>query len=397
MNIAPLLMEAERYLVEKDVDRAAALFTHAQEQCGGRSPWPLLGLGRIALLMQKFDDARQLFDAVITLFPKCAEAFTLRGLIEEQAERLDEAARFHAQALSLDPALALAHFNQGRTFALREQWDLAAASFQLALQHGATNVELKVQLGTALFRAKRSSDALKVLALTVQSHPKHLDAILTLADVLVETGSLELAAELLDNAKPRLPDVPLIASRRAAIALRQKDLEAARTEAWRHAELAPKDEEAWLFAAVIDTMQLRFDSAEKALKKVLRLNPKSWRAHYHLGGLYDAVKDKAAAKQSYREAIACDGAAWEPLNNLATMLLEEGTQAAVEEARRLLDRAARVGTRGDAVLVRYNLALACFKLGDLAGARRAAQELLKLAPPDHPMATEAQRVLKVAA
>ncbi len=397
MNIQPLLVEAERYLTEKDVDRAAELYVRAQEQCAGRSPMPLIGLARIAILMQRFDDARQLLTGVQTLFPSCAEALTFMGVVEEAAGRMDEAGALHTRALALDPTLAVAHVNLGRIWALLQRWELSAASYTLAIQHGAHDVAVKVQLGTALFRARRAPEALKVLSLTVQAHPKHLDAILTLADVLVETGALHLAAELLDNAIPRLPNAALIASRRAAIALRMKDLEAARREAWRHTMLSPRDEEAWLFAAVIDTMQLNFGSAEKALKKVLRLNPENARAHYHLGGLFDAVKDKAAAKKSYRAAIACDSLAWEPLNNLAIMLLEEGTPASLAEARTLLDRAIRLGTRGDAILVRYNLALACYRLGDLVGTRRAAQELLKLAPIDHPMAAEAHRVLKIAA
>ena len=397
MNIEPLLVEAERYLTEKDIDRAAELYERAQEQCAGRSPMPLVGLARIAILMQRFDDARQLLTGVQTLFPGCAEALTFMGVVEEAAGRMDEAGTLHTRALALDPTLAVAHVNLGRIWALLQRWELSAASYTLAIQHGAHDVAVKVQLGTALFRSKRAPEALKVLSLTVQAHPKHLDAILTLADVLVETGALHLAAELLDNAIPRLPNAALIASRRAAIALRMKDLEAARREAWRHTMLSPKDEEAWLFAAVIDTMQLNFGSAEKALKKVLRLNPENARAHYHLGGLFDAVKDKAAARKSYRAAIACDPLAWEPLNNLAIMLLEEGTPASLAEARTLLDRAIRLGTRGDAILVRYNLALACYRLGDLSGTRRAAQELLKLAPVDHPMAAEAHRVLKIAA
>ena len=397
MNIEPLLVEAERYLTQKDVDRAAELYVRAQEQCAGRSPLPLVGLARIAILMQRFDDARQLLIGVQTLFPTCAQALTFMGVVEEAAGRMDEAGTLHTRALALDPTLAVAHVNLGRIWAQVHRWELSAASYTLAIQHGAHDVAVKVQLGTALFRAKRAPEALKVLSLTVQAHPKHLDAILTLADVLVETGALHLAAELLDNATPRLPNAALIASRRAAIALRMKDLDAARREAWRHTMLSPKDEEAWLFAAVVDTMQLNFDSAEKALKKVLRLNPENARAHYHLGGLFDAMRDKAAAKKSYRAAITCDPQAWEPLNNLAIMLLEEGTAASLTEARTLLDRAIRLGTRGDAVLVRYNLALACYRLGDMVGARRAAQELLKLAPVDHPMAAEAHRVLKIAA
>ena len=397
MNILPLLIEAERYLTEKDVDRAAELYVRAEEQCAGLSPLPLVGLARIALLTDRTEDAKQLLDAVLIRHPRCAEALAFRGVVEDAGGRLTEALAYYLRALAIDPALAVAHVNMGRTFALLHRWELSAASYQLAIQHGATSGDVKVQLGTALFRARRTNEALKVLALTVQAHPKHLDAILTLADALVETGALQLAAELLQNAAGRLPDEALIASRHAAIALRQKDLDAARREAWRHTTLAPRDEEAWLFAAVIDTMQLRLDTAEKALKFALKLNPNNARAHYHLGGLYDALRNKAAAKKSYRAAIACDVLAWEPLNNLAIMLLEEGTPAALTEARTLLDRAIRLGNKGDAILVRYNLALACYRLGDLVGTRRAAQELLKLAPVDHPMATEAHRVLKLAA
>ena len=338
-----------------------------------------------------------MLDAVLAQHPKCPEAISLKGVVLEARGKLPEAIEQHTRALALDPTLSLAHVNLGRVNAQLHRWELSAASYQLAIQHGAITAEVKVQLGTALFRARRTTEALKVLALAVQAHPRHLDAILTLADCLVETGSLSLAAELLDNAMPRLPDEPLIAARRAAVALRQKDLEAARREAWRHTELAPKDEEAWLFAAVVDTMQLRLDTAEKALKKVLKLNPRNWRAHYHLGGLHDAARDAAGARKAWRAAIECEPVAWEPINNLAVSLLEEGSQPSLVEARALLERAVRLGARGDAIQIRYNLALACYRLGDSLGARRAAQELLKLAPADHPMATEARRVLKIAA
>lgn len=103
------------------------------------------------------------------------------------------------------------------------------------------------------------------------------------------------------------------------------------------------------------------------------------------------------AKAEYRAAIACEASAWEPRNNLAIMLLEEGTRDSLAEARTLLEDALRIGHKGDAVQVHYNLALACYRLGDTAGTRRAALELLKRAPAGHPMAAEAHRVLKLAA
>lgn len=397
MDLMPLLTEAERYLSENDLDRAAAIFVHANKVCSGSQPLPMVGIARIAILTRRFDEASTILHAVTIKFPKCAEALTFRGVLCETDGRLNEAIAFHSRALALDPMLGAAHFNLGRCYAQLERWDLAAASFRLAIQHGATGPVVKTSLGTALFHAKRTSEAIKVLTLTVNAHPNHLDAILTLADVLVETGAMGFAAHLLDNATPRLPKEPLIASRRAAIALRMKDLEEASREAWRTTTLAPKDEEAWLFAAVVDTMRLQFDTAEKALKTVLRINPQNWRAHYHLGGLSDAIKDKKHAKKCYRAAIDANPHAWEPLNNLAIMLLEEGTKKAVEEAKSLLERAVRYGVSPDAVVTHYNLALAHLKLGDSFSARRIAKELLKIAPADHPMAGEAQRMLKAVA
>lgn len=397
MNIMPLLTEAERYLTEKDLDRAAAMFEHAQKQSGGRSPLPLVGIARVALMMNKTAEATAIVDGVLKVFPKCAPALSLRGVIEESKGNFNGAIEFHQRALQHEPALAMAHVNLGRIAAQQEKWSHAAASYQLALQHGAATPDVGAQFGNALFKAGRISEAVRVLGHVVEAYPKHLDAVVTLADMLAETGQLELAAQLLDNATSRFPKNALIPSKRAVIALNLKDLDSARREAWRVTTLAPLDEEAWLFAAVVDTMQLRFDTAEKALKQVLKLSPNNWRALYHLGGLADALKDKKEARRCYRAAIVANPLAWEPLNNLAIMLLEEGGAESLKEARTLLDRAIRLGTAPDAIVVRYNLALACFRLGDKLGTRRAAQELLKLAPVDHPMAAEAQRVLKLAA
>lgn len=396
MDLMPLLTEAERYLTENDLDRAAVLFAHAHKVCNASQPLPMVGLARVAILMRRFAEATTIIDAAIAKFPACAEALTTRGVICEIEGHANEAIALHSRALLLDPRLGQAHFNLGRCYAQLSRWDLASASFRLALQHGAQGPVVKTALGTALFHARRTTEALKVLTLTVNAHPNHLDAIVTLADALVETGALGLAAQLLDNATPRLPKEPVIASRRAAIALRMKDLEEASKEAWRTTTLAPKDEEAWLFAAVIDSMRLRFDTAEKALKTVLRLSPNNWRAHYHLGGLSDALKDKAHAKKCYRAAINANPHAWEPLNNLAIMLLEEGSKRATDEAKTLLERAVRNGVTRDAIVTHYNLALAHLKLGDSYSARRVAKQLLELAPAEHPMAGEAQRLLKAA-
>jgi Flp pilus assembly protein TadD len=112
--------------------------------------------------------------------------------------------------------------------------------------------------------------------------------------------------------------------------------------------------------------------------------------------LYDALKDRQRAAAAYRRAIECNDGAWEPLNNLGLLRLEEGTPESLREARSLLERAAHLDRGKDPAPVRYNLALACLRLGDELGARRAVKELLQRAPPEHPLAREAARLLRAA-
>ena len=397
MNIAPLLSEAERGLEEGDLDRASRLFRRAQEQCAGLSPLPLIGMGRVALMLGRTGDAASILDTVLAQFPHSAEALTIRGIVEEVEGRTEEAMSFHNRALRIDSTLALAHLNLGRLYGTLEKWDLAAASTQLAVQHGSRGPETEIQLARALFKAGRVTEALKAMAIAVHANEDDVRCIQALAQMLLDTGSLQLAAQLLDNAIERLPNEPSLSARRATVALRMQDLEAASREARRQTQLLPRDEEAWLFSGIVDTMRKDYASAEKCLRQALRINGKSWRAHYQLGVVYELNKQAEQARHAYRAAIESDERAWEPVNNLAVMLLEDGSKEALKEARHLLDRASAFTVRGDAVLIQYNLALACFRLGDKIGTRRAAQELLRIAPREHPMVVEATRVLRAAA
>lgn len=396
-TVTQLLEDADRALAGRQLDAAAVLYRQARELTAASSPLASLGLARIALLLDRPADATRLVEEVLARWPRHPEALLLRALVSEGEGQLDDALGWLSRALAAEPTHWTAWFNQGRIHAQLRRWDLAAASFTLALQHGGSAPEVRIHLGMVLFRGGRIAEALRTLATAVEQHPLHLDATLTLADCLVETGRLDLADRLLEEAGGRFPKAGVLASKRAVIAMQRDDLALARREAWRHTELCPGDEEAWLFAAVLDTMQLRFDGAERALREALRLNPSQWRAHYHLGGLYDALRDVPRARAAYRVAIDLNPTAWEPLNNLATGLLEDGTPASLREARELLERAARLHRGPEGITARYNLVLACWRLEDRAAAREVARDLLAVAPPGHPLAAETRRLLRLAA
>lgn len=395
--ILAVMTEAERYLAQKDIDRAAELYKRAAELDGGASPLPLVGFARIALALGRVDEAIALLDKALEKHATSVEALTFRGVAEDARGQVEASLSFYERALAVDPHYGMAHFSLGRALAQLERWGEAYVAFSSAVEQLPESSDARCALGVAAFRAGDVGRALKVLADAVQRDPGHLDSLVTLADVLVDAGRLDLADELLANGAVRFPAASVLHSKRSALALRRKDVAAARAEAKRVCELAPKDEEAWLFSAMLDVMQLELDSAEKSLRKVLRLNPQNWRAHYQLGVLYDALRAREAARKAYRNAIDCNPRGWEPINNLATMYLEEGSPKSLRDARDLFVLAVKLGDKAQVYRAHYNLALVLMKLGDRVGAQRHAREATRLAPANDELVSASHRLARLCA
>ena len=82
----------------------------------------------------------------------------------------------------------------------------------------------------------------------------------------------------------------------------------------------------------------RFDEAEALYREALELRPDSVRAWVDLGNVAAERGRRADSEAAYRRALAVDGHDRDALNNLAWLLLEEGTR--LEEAESLASRAA---------------------------------------------------------
>lgn len=390
-TIAPLLTEAERYLGNNDLDRAAECYVRAFQLDGDRSPLPTTGLARVAMLASRRREATILLDEVIAKHPRSAEALTFRGVLEDAEGRQANAMKYLTRAIAVDARYVPAQVNFGRVCAQLGKWREALIAFRAAQALAPTQIEITQFLAIAAARCGEFSEALTVLTKHLQRSPNDVDALVTLADVLVEAKKMPLAAELLANAIGRISSSPALFARQSAIAFRMGDLELARSAVAKQLALTPNDHEASLYAASLDLMKLDFASAEGRVLHVLGKNPRYWRAHYQLGMIYEAMRLFSAARVAYRMAISNGPKAWQPLNNLAVLLLEE--KGGAREAKVLLQEALALGPAEDTLDARYNLALACFKLGEVGAAERAAREVAA-SPKDLPVVTNAKNFLK---
>jgi hypothetical protein len=99
-----------------------------------------------------------------------------------------------------------------------------------------------------------------------------------------------------------------------------------------------EETDAVLARAMVLESERRFDEAEALYREALELRPDSVRAWVDLGNVAAERRWRADSEAAYRRALAVDGDDRDALNNLAWLLLEEGTR--LEEAETLASRAA---------------------------------------------------------
>jgi tetratricopeptide (TPR) repeat protein len=391
-----LLTEGERFFLLSDVDRAAECFQRAHTNAP-HSPFPLVGLGRVALAMGKVEEAVLLFESALKRAPKQPQAITFRGVAAEASGNLTNAIEYFDSAIEIQHHYGPAHFHKGRIFAQQHMWPEAKDSLGTARALMSDLPEAHSLYATALFRCGEIENALKVLGEAAQQNPTHVDTIATLVDVLVENRQLDLAKAFLHNALQRMPEESIFASKLAAIAVRQNDMGGARIEAERVVKLNPKDEEALLFAAALDMTSLDFEAAELKLQKALKLHPRSWKVHYQLGILYDALHWAKEAAAAYTTASQLNMTAWEPLNNLGLIYLESEAPKAAQEAKKVLEQCVKLVPQHESTAPLYNLALAHVRLGEKALARNVLMTAERFAKPNDALKETCRKLVKLCA
>jgi protein O-GlcNAc transferase len=381
-----LLNAGEMYFENSDFGRAAECFRQAYD-LAPQTPFGLVGLGRVALAMGKLEEAVMFLDSALKKAPTQPQALVFRGVAAEAAENLGDATKYYGPA----------HFHKGRVFAQQHLWTEAKDSLGLARQLMPDIPETHSMFATALFRCGDTEGALRVLGEAAQQNPNHVDTLATLVDVLVENRQYSLAKSFLENALERLPHAGIFANKLAAIALRENDMVQARVESERIVAMNPNDEASWLFAATLDMTALDFDTAEKRLQGTLKLFPQSWKAHYQLGVLYDALHWPREAQHEYEMAAQFNASAWEPLNNLGILLLEDDSPKGAQAAKTVLEKCVKLVPQAESIKPLYNLALAHVKLGEKPQARVVLARAQSSAKPSEALGESCRKLAQMCA
>ena len=167
------------------------------------------------------------------------------------------------------------HVSEGRLPEARHAFERASASVVDDAPAAQALALVQIQMGDA-------EPAIAILSRLAKTSPRSVPIRVTLAQVLVAAGKPEEAVQELETAHTIAPDDPQLAFALASGYLRVKNLQAADRLFTKVAAARPSAQMYVLIGRMYRDFH-QYDRARDALRRALKMDPKTPRAHYYLG------------------------------------------------------------------------------------------------------------------
>jgi protein O-mannosyl-transferase len=252
-----------------------------------------------------FVDAETLYRSILARNPDSTLALNNLGLMLLNRGERDEASRYLAAAVQLEPDVAEHQANMGRLLLTENRLDEAAPHLERALQLNPRNADAQANLGVLLMRQGDVDRALPHLQDAIRLNPSLAPAQYTVGLALLKRGAVADARAHLEDAVRLDPTV-----------------------AGAHAGLC---------AALRLSGRLR--EGLKECEAALVLDPRSVDAQYQLGATFHAMGRITDAMARYRECLRLDPDFAAAHNDLGVLLFGMGK---TDEGRAELERAVQL-------------------------------------------------------
>jgi Flp pilus assembly protein TadD len=350
------------------------------------------GIARIALLLDQPKDAHNFALRARKYYPDDPDARLIELLAIEQLEDTIHAVESmlelcqdhpnHTQ-IALETARMLDQI--GRSELARHYADRAAI-----LQPD--SVSAHFLRGSIYRKIGGIREAISSFDAAIKFAPQEISLYLEQISLLTEIGEFDAALQMLDEAHRCCGlNAFHIAGRQSGLFALKGDWERTVKACEKVAKYLPQHPQAWCNLSLAQMTIGQIEEAEASLLKAASIDPNNWQPPYILANLYAACDLTDKAEQQYRLAIQLNEQAWEPLNNLALLLLAQITTNAHREALQILQQAQTIMPSEPSI--QLNLALAYLKNQQTVEARDILQALLNTSDLPVDIAEQARQLL----
>jgi putative PEP-CTERM system TPR-repeat lipoprotein len=401
----PLITRARLEIGRRNVD-AAVTSARTATQTDPSSVEAFFWLGRAEAAAGRPDEALKAFREAVRLDPRAGPVhLDLAGLLlargEPQAALTHAQAALQAQPLSIDAQIALV-----KAYAALGQQTQAEQALQPLLSRAASNAAVHVQHGTLrAFRGDRGT-ARRAFVRALELDPASFEALTGLVSLDVAEGRLDQGLERVRAQQSRRPDDSRLLLLEASLHQARRDVEAAERALRKAIDLDPRSFAAYEMLGRLYFAAGRMEQAIGEFRQVVSRQPSHLGAATMIGLGLEALGRKDEARQHYealvrdnpRAAVAANNLAWmyaEGGGNLDVALqLAQSAKAQLPESPEIDDTLgfiylkknlpqlalaplrAAVARLPDNPYCRYHLGQALMATGDKAGARREFEAAL---------------------
>lgn len=311
----------------------------------------------------RFEQAEQIYKAVLAAQPSNPDALHLYGVLRMQCGQPAEAVDLIGKAVAARPNDPSFHSNLGTAKMEAGDLDGAIQSLQKALALAPDHPDAALNLGNALLQTGRTSEAEAVLKGALSRMPGHPVALNALGLAAAQEGRTDEARQRFGAAISSAPDFPDAHANLGQLLIRTGAFEDAIQALTKAVTLHPDHAEAQCALGAALTETGAFTEAKKHLDLAHQLPPRMAEVHLNLGNWHRRQYAFEAAIEAYREAIEIAPEHAGARNNLANALNSINRR---EEARQHIDRAIALRPNDPATLT--NLAQIQKGEGDIAKA-----------------------------
>ena len=186
-------MKGLSHLQEKNYEMASVEF-HRSIQTDDNYKQSYYGLGLISDYQGKLDDAAKFYQEAIDKDPDYSEAYNALGVVYFKQQKWKESVKAFKKALSnkLYTTPHVPYLNMGDLYMAQKDYDKAIEAYRESKRF--VNLELTMfKLGTALFEAGRTKEAVKEFQEGVGAAPQNADLRYSLAVALLKDGNKKAA------------------------------------------------------------------------------------------------------------------------------------------------------------------------------------------------------------
>jgi len=284
----------------------------------------------------RLDEAKQLYQRILSANAMHAKSLHGLGLIARQTGDFEGALQWISQAISIDPKEAAYHFSLGGVLQGQRRFDDALVEFKEALALSPNRAETHNAIAALMQLQGKLQEARIHYERAVALQPAHVIAWCNLGVVLQNLGDLAGSVACQQKAIALRPDLAEAHNNLGLVLRQQGKLEEARTHYERAVNLRPNYVEAHCNLAVLLRQEDRLEESLACLLKALELRPNFAPAFDNLGNTLRDMGRLEESAASHQQALAIAPNYAKAHNNLGVTLRKQGKLA---EARACHNRA----------------------------------------------------------